>query len=60
MQNLYRQREITQIHIAIYIYIFVLMHDCRQRAPVENVSSTSDMYVKRYFFKEDSNDFRRF
>jgi hypothetical protein len=23
----------------------------RQRAPVENVSSTSGMYIKRYFFK---------
>jgi hypothetical protein len=32
----------------------------RQRAPVENVSSTSGMYIKRYFFKETQTIFPGF
>jgi hypothetical protein len=32
----------------------------RQRASVENVSSTSGMYMKRYFFKETHTIFPGF
>jgi len=32
----------------------------RQRAPVENVSSTSGMYIKRYFIKETQTIFTGF